>query len=245
MRTLAISDIHGRLDEFRLLLKRARYNFQEDRLVLLGDYVDRGMKSRHVLNYIMQLQGDNPHIFPLRGNHDQMMIDAFRKNEDSICLNNGGLVTLQSYVGLDFFDPDDPFNWDRYTEAKKFFRNHFMHHIEYLENLPYYFEWDNHIFVHAGINPFYEEWRRQPVDDFLWIRDIFYNNTTGLDQVVVFGHTPTQHLHNSKDNDIWFDPKGDKIGIDGACAYRGQLNCLIITEAGEYETYAVRNGEHL
>ena len=41
-RTLAVSDIHGCVDEFKQLLDKVNFNAEEDQLVLLGDYVDRG-----------------------------------------------------------------------------------------------------------------------------------------------------------------------------------------------------------
>jgi Predicted phosphoesterase len=41
-RILAISDIHGELELFDSLLEKVNYDADEDQLILLGDYVDRG-----------------------------------------------------------------------------------------------------------------------------------------------------------------------------------------------------------
>ncbi|WP_308860235.1 hypothetical protein [Paenibacillus radicibacter] len=105
--------------------------------------------------------------------------------------------------------------------------------------MPYYHEDDNNIFVHAGINPFYADWRKQSEDDFIWIRDIFIKCKTSLDKKVVFGHTPTIKIHDKEE--IWFGE--DKIGIDGGCCFGLQLNLLEISNEG-YKTYFVRKNRH-
>lgn len=50
-----------------------------------------------------------------------------------------------------------------------------------------------------------------------------------------------KHLHD--ETGIWFDPSGDKIGIDGGCAYGAQLNLLEIREDGSLQTLFVRQGQ--
>lgn len=41
-RTIIVGDIHGCLEEFELLLEELSYNPNKDRLILLGDLIDRG-----------------------------------------------------------------------------------------------------------------------------------------------------------------------------------------------------------
>ncbi|WP_099480311.1 metallophosphoesterase family protein [Paenibacillus ihbetae] len=240
IRSLIISDVHGCLDEFNLLLSKVNYRPQHDELILLGDYVDRGIKSREVVQRVKELHEEFG-VVVLKGNHDDMMVNALINNDESLnahWLNNGGYQTIESYCGFDFLE--EQFDWNTYIKAKEFIRNHFQPHIDFLNDLSLYHETDTHIFVHAGINPFYEDWKKQPDDDFLWIRDIFINNLTGTDKIVVFGHTPCVYLHSSAD--IWFSPLEDKIGVDGACAYGKQLNCLEINH-GEYFLHSVKKGE--
>ncbi|WP_211747907.1 metallophosphoesterase family protein [Paenibacillus sp. Marseille-Q4541] len=240
MRTLAISDIHGCYDQFNTMLEKVNYNPGSDKLILLGDYVDRGIKSRQVVEQVKSLREEHG-VIALKGNHDQMFVDAMLKGEDELWLNNGAYQTVESYCGFDFFE--EQFEWDTYEKAKAFILKHYEHHIEFLDSLPYYHETDNYIFAHAGINPFYSTWEHTPDDDFLWIRSIFYKNkiTNTDNKKVVFGHTPTSYLQES--DGIWFSPDGDKIGIDGACAYGRRLNCLEITEEGIYIEHTVKKGE--
>ncbi|WP_258377717.1 metallophosphoesterase family protein [Paenibacillus illinoisensis] len=240
IRKLAVSDIHGCHDEFNMILKKANYDSSTDQLILLGDYVDRGLKGKQVVEQVISLKDKGAIV--LKGNHDDMMVSALthdKEEYDAQWLNNGGFTTLISYIGGDYFE--EGFDWDKYIEVKEYIRKHYQHHIDFLDSLPLYYEDDHHIYVHAGINPMLSNWKNTTEDDFIWIREPFFRNLTGLDMKVIFGHTPAAHIHDS--SDIWFDPKGDKIGIDGACAYGRQLNLLEITEENQYIQHSVQKGE--
>jgi serine/threonine protein phosphatase 1 len=72
MRILAIGDIHGCERAFDSLI--AAVDLQpEDRLVTLGDYVDRGPDSKGVINRLITLH-DTGQLVALRGNHEVMML---------------------------------------------------------------------------------------------------------------------------------------------------------------------------
>lgn len=236
-RILAISDIHGCYDELELLLQKVKYNPNEDQLILLGDYVDRGQKSTDVLDLAIKLV-DNGAI-ALRGNHDQMFLDFLFKSDYTsrqLYLSNGGLSTLESYVGFDWFE-GMPTNEDLYN-AKKFILENYNDHVTFLYHLPYYHQIGNHLFVHAGINPDLSDWRNTSEKDMIWIREQFlFSRTRNDDLIVLHGHTPCKNTHGSHDIDFRYN----RIGIDGACAYGGQLNCLII-EDGEYKEESIRKG---
>lgn len=224
-----------------MLLNKTKYDSTNDQLILLGDYVDRGLKSKQVVEQIMALIKEHNAVV-LKGNHDDMMVAALKNDEegyDAQWLNNGGFTTLISYIGGDYFE--EGFDWDKYIEVKEYMRKHYQHHIDFLDSLPLYHEDDRYIYVHAGINPMLSNWENTSESDFIWIREQFYHNFTSLKKKVIFGHTPAFHLHGSPD--IWFDMKEDKIGIDGACAYGKQLNLLEITEEGLYIQYSVQKGE--
>lgn len=231
-RTLVISDIHGCYDEFNELLKVAKYNPQEDKLILLGDYIDRGFKSKEVVEQVKRFN-EEWGVITLRGNHDQMFLDFLDDVDESTFLYNGGLSTITSYCGLNWFEDD--FNSLRLQKAKEYIKKHYSNHIQFLRTLPYHHEENNHIFVHAGLNPLYEDWTKQPKDEFLWVRDMFLNNPTSTEKTVVFGHTPTVNMQDTED--IWFGE--GKIGIDGGCVFGFQLNCLEIGDG--YTGYFVES----
>ena len=78
MRTLAIGDIHGCLTALDLLLARVEVR-PDDRLIALGDYVDRGPDSRGVLDRVIKLH-ETGQLIALRGNHDAMMQVVHTRN---------------------------------------------------------------------------------------------------------------------------------------------------------------------
>ena len=79
MRTIIIGDIHGCYHEFKALLKKVKYNSKKDRLVLLGDLMDRGPLSYEMLKWAIAWKKKHPDSFILiRGNHDQYIVEQSR-----------------------------------------------------------------------------------------------------------------------------------------------------------------------
>jgi serine/threonine protein phosphatase 1 len=138
MRLLAIGDIHGCSRAFDALLAAVELR-PGDRLVTLGDYVDRGPDSRGVLDQLLALD-ETGWLIALRGNHDVMMMEARRgaleETEWRLC---GGNATLASYV-------------PRGTAGQ--LKDVPPEHWEFLERkcLDWY-EADTHFFVHANVQP--------------------------------------------------------------------------------------------
>lgn len=230
MRTLVISDIHGCFDEFNDLLKLIKYVPNQDRLILLGDYVDRGPKSKEVIQKIMEL-AESENVIVLRGNHDDRFLRVL--NWDSavfdIFMQYGGKEALQSYC-------PDAENMS-INETIQFINQEFQDHIDFLQQTKLFYEDNDFIYVHAGLDPAYLNWKDQPSSTFFTIRDGFVNNKTNVDRKVIFGHINTNKIHESAD--IWFSD--DKIGIDGGCAIGYQLNCLEILDRNTLNEYFVES----
>lgn len=138
-RKLAIGDIHGCFDALRTLADYAQFG-DDDVIITLGDYVDRGPNSCAVVDWLIHAESHRE-LIPLRGNHELMMLEAFEGDspvED--WLRVGGAETLKSYSPFDgdagsFADiPDD--HWDFLTARL----------------LPF-FETEHHFFVHASVYP--------------------------------------------------------------------------------------------
>ncbi|RKD69748.1 serine/threonine protein phosphatase 1 [Sinobaca qinghaiensis] len=229
MRYLFISDIHGQYSALAALLKKLE-PASDDILIFLGDYVDRGPDSRKVIDLLLELKNDpDMHTYFLMGNHESMMIEALQHPEAedavSLWLHNGGRETLLSYMQKGHSLP--------YEEAASLFKNEYPGHYQFIQQLSIYHETDDHIAVHAGIDPDRDDWKDTSTHDYLWIREAFHYsdilNTNG--KKVIFGHTPTLRFH--EDAGIWF--QSDKIGIDGGAGFKKQLNALIY-EDGAYQT---------
>ena len=96
-RTIAIGDIHGHSDTLRRLMDEIQPQM-EDTIVPLGDYVNRGPDARGVIQTLIEL-GEHCHVFPILGNHDEMMLDARRdKHALDRFRYDGGDQTLASYT---------------------------------------------------------------------------------------------------------------------------------------------------
>lgn len=69
MRTIIIGDVHGCLDELRILLQKMNLR-TDDRLVFLGDLVDRGPDSAGVVQFARSLSWQHS-VKLIQGNHEE------------------------------------------------------------------------------------------------------------------------------------------------------------------------------
>jgi serine/threonine protein phosphatase 1 len=200
----AIGDIHGCYDQLLDLLDRIPIDWSCDRLVFMGDYIDRGPKSFEVVDYLVGLQDRHPRIVFLKGNHEQMLADYLSGKDRMTYLYNGGRQTLDSYLkhaGPNAQYPIPPA------------------HLRFFESLALYYETEDYIFVHAGLRQDLPLDQQDP-EDMLWIREKFIDTKYEFGKRVVFGHTPLQEPlveHN-------------KIGIDTGAVYGNKLTCVQLPE---------------
>ena len=195
-RIFAIGDIHGCFQSFKILIEdKIRFN-TSDKLILLGDYIDRGTESKEVIDYILRLQQNGSDIIPLLGNHEVMLLDAY-ENTDKIplWLYNGGIQTLKSFSISELNNIDSAY-------------------IDFLRTLPYYYSLDEFLFVHAGFNDKIND----PFEDkysMLWNCLKKYSNPLLENKIIIHGHCPQKvsTLENSLENDR------KVINIDTGCVY--------------------------
>ena len=73
----SVSDIHGHLDIFKEVLKNVDLKNKDNKLILLGDYIDRGDKSCETIYFIKELSEKYPNqVIALLGNHEKMFLDS-------------------------------------------------------------------------------------------------------------------------------------------------------------------------
>jgi len=208
-RLFAVGDLHGCFTELSALLEAIDLE-PGDKIVFLGDYVDRGPSPRAVVDRLIDLRdsgGCRP-VF-LRGNHEDMLLAYLGEHgsHGDAFLMNGGRITLASY-GL---PPES-----RGEEARARLPEV---HLDFFRRLVL---WDldpPFLFVHAGISPL-RPLAEQDEEDLLWIREEFVRNRHVLRETVVFGHTPLRDV-------LWHMPY--KIGLDTGCVYGNKLSCLEFT----------------
>ncbi|GBD42668.1 Bis(5'-nucleosyl)-tetraphosphatase, symmetrical [bacterium HR40] len=223
VRIYAVGDLHGRRD----LLEEIEERIAEDLaasprvvrpfLVYLGDFVDRGMDSRGVLERLVvnPLFEGVPRVL-LLGNHDLWMREFLRGQPiGASWLQFGGDATLASYgVRLDFTLPEP----QRLALARDGLAERLPDtHRRLLAALELAWSCGDYFFCHAGIRPGLPLDRQSP-EDLLWIREPFLSWRGNAGKVVVHGHTVSE------------DPvvRPNRIGIDTGAYLTGRLTCLVL-----------------
>jgi serine/threonine protein phosphatase 1 len=211
MRVLAVGDIHGCSTALDTLLAAIKLT-PEDLLITLGDYVDRGPDSRGVLDRLITLQATH-NLVALRGNHDQMMMDARRgEEEEAIWRLCGGQQTLESYA-----PPGEIGRLQHVPQS----------HWDFLEiHCLNYYETATHFFVHANA---YADLPLDQQPDYM----LFWERLTDPDphesgKIMVCGHTSQESgmpLH-----------LGHTICIDTKAYGKGWLTCLDVISGRMWQT---------
>lgn len=165
-RIIAISDIHGEYEKLDAVLNNLLPQ-KDDTIVFCGDYIDRGKKSKQVIDKVIDMQNYCNCVY-LIGSHEYAMMNA---NTDSyyhyLFWNYGGDATVDSYGSFD---------------------NIMKQHGEFFRSLKYYHIIGEYLFVHAGLRigvPLEE----QDEVDLVYIRDAFFNHKHDFDYKIIFGHT--------------------------------------------------------
>lgn len=224
-----VSDIHGRFDKWKALLKAIKPSWS-DTVYVLGDTVDRGPEG---LRTLLDM-ASRPNVVHLLGNHEYMFMsvlptllspvtdefaEELERDDEAVSLlanylMNGGEPTIAELQGLSAHE----------REGLR----------EYMLDMSVYEEIDvagkTFLLVHAGLDNFNPEKSLEDygLHDFLWKRptegERYYP-----DKTVVFGHTPTQAIRRERQE------KGEgilieegKIAIDCGCGHGGSLGCLCL-----------------
>ncbi len=226
-RVYAIGDIHGRSDLLErmhgLIMCDAR-DFAGSRkvVVYLGDYVDRGLGSREVVELLIHSPLDGFVPVYLKGNHEQLLLDFL---DGSVLFRDwmayGGDATLYSY-GVGLKGPRiRPESHDEMLE--KFHTNLPNHHTDFYRNLSLTNSEGDYFFAHAGVRPGVAL-AEQTETDILWIRNEFLDWDENFGKVVVHGHSITPAP----------DVRHNRIGIDTGAFATGQLTCLVLEGEGRH-----------
>jgi len=222
----AIGDVHGFSMTLEALLDQCDLSM-DDRVVLLGDLIDRGPDSFDVV----RIARSDPRIHCVKGNHEDMMVNGFNlellQNPDSdmrYWMYNGGLATVASYVRgyTDEMGGEDSERLLAQVNDDK----------DWMGRLPSHLILDQWRLVHAGYDP-RQDLETQGEGVHLWIRGPFHSASKPIDgqRSVIFGHTPTMNLNKSFGADRWGMPWFSEVQLnDGRSASIGLDTCVFHDE---------------
>lgn len=221
-RIYAVGDIHGRLD----LLTKLWDQIQEDAagqpaglsntLIFLGDYVDRGLDSKGVIDFLINQAAPGFDVIHLMGNHEEIFLRFLQKaSYGAGWFRIGGDATLLSYgVAIPQHLPPE----HRYRAVWRDLHQEIPRaHIEFLTRLKLIHHAGDYVFVHAGLKPEVPI-KDQKAQDILWIRDEFLSWQKDHEKVVVHGHSL------SGQPDLGYA----RIGIDTGAYATNNLTCLVL-----------------
>jgi len=209
-----VGDIHGCYEQLMEALVKIKFNAHTDRLISVGDLVDRGPDSVKCLNLLKE-----PWFHAVSGNHEDMMIKSFRREWPTHnYIQNGGkwffhlpyeeqkqlvlladtkmtlVIEVETDIGvIGVIHANAPDDWHEYHQLN-----------------------DDEDFFDDTL-----------VEDTIWGRRRIYGNQSGrvkgIDYVVV-GHTPVEDV-TVLDNIVY---------IDTGAVYNNSLTILSVDEVVNY-----------
>jgi len=175
MKTFVIGDIHGSYKAMVQCFDRSSFDYNNDRLVVLGDICDGFAQVDRCIDELIKIK----HCHCIVGNHDQWALKWAQTGwKETVWLSQGGRATIESYGG------------HKMPQA----------HIEFLQKATFWFESEGRIYMHGGFDPL-KPLSAQDNDEFIWNRSLIDQalkvNAINPDyqfsdfKEIFVGHTPT------------------------------------------------------
>lgn len=206
MSDFIIGDIHGCAETTKRLVEDVIQPSGSDRLVFLGDYIDRGPNSKGVIDYVKELSRHADfEVVALRGNHEQMLLNALENvAEFDLWMFNHGYTTLHSY-GI------SPYGSSIYEVLQQFPKEH----EQFIRNMPFFYESPNYLAVHAGFDFDRQDYAANEFT-MVWTRQMQVNPEMTNNRPVIHGHTPISLdiIQTSVDHKEW------DINVDNGCKFK-------------------------
>lgn len=214
MKRFVVGDIHGNFKALEQVLKRSKFNYEEDLLIILGDVCDGYSDSYLVVEELLKIKNYEFII----GNHDVWFMNHMANGwADYIWLSQGGENTKTSYE-------DNGYAYCKFPQT----------HKDFFNNGRYYYELDDMLFVHGGF-----DYPKHPsecsIETLTWDRSLIDRAKNGLvirgwDKVFV-GHTTTEREGSFP---VAYDTEegAELTQVDCGAGWNGRL-CIIDIDTDE------------
>ena len=211
-----LTDIHGCYQTFHYLMEEILQPDKNDNIYLLGDYINKGPMSKEVVDYIINLKSGGYKIHILRGNHEQVLLDAIETGETFDFYDKGGMFTLQSFGINSVHNFSDTY-------------------LGFFKSTEFYFELEDFLLVHAGFN-FSNGKAFSDREAMMNYREMKVHAADTRGRKVIHGHIPTalkQVMEGFKLKDNL------DIHLDTGCVYphRKGMGFLSAIELNEFKIY--------
>ena len=219
-----VADIHGNYDLLVKLLKKIKFS-KDDTLFVLGDVIDKGKDVDKILNLLFVEMENNALV--IAGNHEYDFVKLMTNLIVKDASDEELIENAKKYLGIS---------------------NISIEQIDMIMNIPYSYEEDDFVLVHAGV-PFDLKGKMIPLEQAA-IEDLVYDrrfkNENFLPpntKCVIFGHTPTFYVSGQKGKIIKYQKEntvGDKpsdyykVHIDTGNYLTGILGCVRLDDMQEF-----------
>lgn len=237
MRYYVISDTHGFYTETVNALAEVGYfaDTEPNKLIILGDFFDRGAEAKEMQEFILDQMAGNKVIL-IRGNHEDLFLELANKDNGMAYnqhLTNGTYDTALALTGMSKNEA-----YVNYLLAENMRKTPFYKEI--IPSTIDYYETENYVFVHGWI-PEIDNWRNanpSQWEDARWINGMKAVKRTNEQKTIVCGHWHCSYGHSKRDNTpefgegANFEPYYRKgiIAIDACTAYSGKVNYIVLED---------------
>jgi len=221
--TYVLPDIHGCHKTLKYTIENRLKLCRNDELYFLGDFINKGPDSKGVLDLVMSLIQNDIKVYSVRGNHEQLLLDAFNNNEkNELFKDRGGKETLESFQVGNIRDIPNVY-------------------IDFINELPYFIELKDYVIVHAGFdfsldNPFSD------YESMLTIRNFTMSPASLNYRKVIHGHNAInlQEIYRSI-----IEPDSYQLNIDNGCVYKDKegMGNLFVLNLNDHSFHIQKNIE--
>jgi serine/threonine protein phosphatase 1 len=219
-RAYAIGDVHGCFDLMMRLLGQieedvSKRSEKSTFIVFLGDLIDRGAHSRHVVEHLIAAAPDFARIIFIKGNHEDSLVRGLTGEPNLLkpWLEHGGYACAASYGVPQHVLAGQTDEIIEHTLVSAIPSAH----VRFLDSFVDSVVFGDYLMVHAGVRPGIELDAQRP-RDMRWIRQEFLESREDFGKRVVHGHSVTEEV----------DFRANRIGVDTGAYLGNALSCIRI-----------------
>jgi len=251
-RTFVVGDIHGGYKALKQVLEASEFDYENDRLISLGDLADGWSETHLVIEELKKIK----HLVLLRGNHDEWAMQALHtaNREELYTIDREAFKATEQFYTPSFYKLSGlGRSWYAHggagTEASYKANPELIgDHLKFLAKAHiYYIDEENRFYSHAGPHPSWDgpEFKFTPKEEFYWNREFWYQAWTGKKpgrdwKEVYIGHTPTIGTTSNKDDVTKPLNRANVWNMDTGACFTGKISLMNVDTKELFQSEVVR-----